>query len=64
MPASTGREALLSFGVALPNLIVLDLTMAHEDSLGVLQGIRELSTVPVIALSILDNPEIAARRST
>lgn len=50
--AGNGREALEKLRNALPDLIVLDVSMPEMDGFEALQHIREVSTVPVIMLTV------------
>ncbi|HEX7735060.1 MAG TPA: response regulator transcription factor [Ktedonobacteraceae bacterium] len=50
--ASNGLEALEKLRDALPDLIVLDVSMPEMDGFEALRHIREVSTVPVIMLTV------------
>ena len=50
--ASNGFEALEKLRDALPDLIVLDVSMPEMDGFEALRHIREVSTVPVIMLTV------------
>lgn len=50
--AGNGREALEKLRDALPDLIVLDVSMPEMDGFEALRQIREVSTVPVIMLTV------------
>jgi two-component system KDP operon response regulator KdpE len=50
--ASHGLEALEKLRDALPDLIVLDVSMPEMDGFEALRHIREVSTVPVIMLTV------------
>lgn len=52
--AATGLEALAIFHDEMLDLIILDLVMPHMDGLETCRRIRQLSTVPIIILSALD----------
>jgi two-component system KDP operon response regulator KdpE len=52
--AANGLEALALFNSELPDLIILDLMMPHMDGLETCRRIRQVSTVPIIVLSALD----------
>jgi two-component system KDP operon response regulator KdpE len=52
LTASDGEEALEAFEREPPELILLDLVMPHCGGLEVCQRIRELSSIPIIVLSI------------
>jgi DNA-binding response OmpR family regulator len=49
--APTGNEGLRAFYEVRPDIVVLDLDLADADGFDVLATIRELSDVPLIALS-------------
>jgi two-component system phosphate regulon response regulator OmpR len=51
--ATDGRNALLQFGLVLPDLIVLDISLPNFDGWETLRRLRELSNVPVIALTAI-----------
>lgn len=50
--ATNGEEALSEFERETPDLILLDLMMPKYDGLEVCKRIREISTIPIIVLSI------------
>lgn len=50
--ACNGREALETLREHLPDLVVLDVTMPEMDGFETLRAIREVSTVPVIMLTV------------
>jgi two-component system KDP operon response regulator KdpE len=50
--ASNGQEALRKVTEELPDLIILDVMMPDMDGFETLQKIRELSSVPVIMLTV------------
>jgi DNA-binding response OmpR family regulator len=50
--ASNGIEALEKLRDALPDLVVLDVSMPEMDGFEALRHIREVSTVPVIMLTV------------
>ncbi len=52
--AANGLEALAIFERERIDLIILDLMMPHLDGLEVTRRLREVSTVPIIVLSALD----------
>jgi DNA-binding response OmpR family regulator len=62
--AETGNDGLRSFYEHQPDLVVLDLELPETDGLGILETIRALSDVPVIALTTHDDEgeRIAALR--
>ncbi|MEH1866027.1 MAG: response regulator transcription factor [Nostoc sp.] len=53
--ASDGEEALSTFRVSTPDLIVLDVMMPKLDGYGVCQELRKESDVPIIMLTALGN---------
>ena len=59
--ANSGAAGLESFKETNPDIVVLDLMMPGMDGWQVCQSIRELSRVPIMILSILDNPGLVAR---
>ncbi len=54
LSATNGLEALAIFERERVDLIILDLMMPHLDGLEVTRRLREVSTVPIIVLSALD----------
>jgi DNA-binding response OmpR family regulator len=50
--ASNGRQALEELREHLPDLVVLDVMMPEMDGFETLRAIREVSTVPVIMLTV------------
>ncbi len=52
LEASNGREALDELREHLPDLVVLDVMMPELDGFETLKAIREVSTVPVIMLTV------------
>ena len=54
-------EALPQLGIVLPDLLILEVTMPNGEGWDALRRIRELSTVPVIALVDRDDPEVFVR---
>jgi len=59
--AATGNEGLRAFYEVRPDIVVLDLDLADADGFDVLATIRELSDVPLIALSGNDGEEERVR---
>ncbi|OUL18155.1 response regulator transcription factor RpaB [Nostoc sp. 106C] len=51
--ASDGEEALKTFRLSLPDLVVLDVMMPKLDGYGVCQELRKESDVPIIMLTAL-----------
>lgn len=56
--APSGTTALLQFGLVRPDVIVLGIRNGDSACWDTLKRLRELSTVPIIAISSLDEPEI------
>ena len=52
--AASGKEALLRFAEAPPDLVILDVAMPPPDGFVVLRRIRETSLVPVLMLTVHD----------
>jgi len=59
--APSGTSALLQFGIVQPDLILLDIALTEADGWETLRRLRDLSTVPVIVLSAVDEPAITIR---
>jgi two-component system KDP operon response regulator KdpE len=59
--APNGRSAMLQLGIVRPDLILLDVTMPDGDGLETLRRIREVSTVPVIALTSAPDDQVAVQ---
>jgi DNA-binding response OmpR family regulator len=59
--APNGRSAMLQLAIVRPDLVLLDVTSPHGDGWETLLRIRELSTVPVIALSARKDPRTTIR---
>ena len=55
--ASNGLEALDQLREHLPDLVVLDVMMPEMDGFETLRSIREVSTVPVIMLTVRQNEQ-------
>ncbi len=53
--AGTGYAALEKLREELPDLIILDVMMPEMDGFTALKGIREISSVPVIMLTVRDD---------
>ncbi|MCX6000853.1 MAG: response regulator, partial [Chloroflexi bacterium] len=51
--ASNGNEALRRLVNELPDLVILDVMMPEMDGFETLKRIREVSTVPVIMLTVM-----------
>jgi DNA-binding response OmpR family regulator len=50
-----GANALLRFGLAQPNLVILDMEPANRDAWQTLQRLRTLSSVPIVVLGGIDD---------
>ncbi len=55
--AADGRSGLLKFGLVQPDLVILDIRLPGMDGWETLQRIREISTVPVIVLTVVNDEE-------
>jgi DNA-binding response OmpR family regulator len=55
--AATGYEALEKLREELPDLIILDVMMPEMDGFSALKSIREISTVPVIMLTVRNDEQ-------
>jgi len=53
LAASRGEEALKKVTEDMPDLVILDVMMPEMDGLETLRRIREVSTVPVVILTVL-----------
>ncbi|MGL4396488.1 MAG: response regulator [Hyphomicrobium sp.] len=54
MSAGTGAEALRSFAVFAPDVVILDLGLPDVDGKTVIEALRQTSRVPIIVLSARD----------
>jgi len=52
LSAASGYEALRQLAAEIPDLVLLDIMMPEMDGFETLKGIREMSNVPVIILSV------------
>lgn len=55
--AGDGGDGLRAFSLEHPDVVVLDLELPDTDGIGVLQTIRELSDVPIVAVTAEDGAE-------
>jgi two-component system KDP operon response regulator KdpE len=55
---SNGGSAVFQFFFTQPDLIILDVLLSEPDRWQTLQQIRELSTVPIIVLTVVDDYKI------
>jgi two-component system KDP operon response regulator KdpE len=60
LAANTGAEAVKMIRDTSPDLILLDLLMPEMDGWQLCKKVREFSNVPILILSVLDNPEMVA----
>ena len=59
--APNGSSALLQIRVIQPDLVILDLLMPDPDGWRTLQKIREVSAVPILILTALNEPDMAKK---
>lgn len=59
--SNSGASGLQKFNEFKPDIVILDLIMPGMDGWQVCQAIRENSRVPIMILSVLDNPGLVAR---
>jgi two-component system KDP operon response regulator KdpE len=59
--SNSGSAGLLRFKETNPDIVILDLIMPEMDGWHVCEAIREISRVPVMILSVLNNPGLVAR---
>lgn len=57
LEAETGQQGLSQIALRRPNVILLDLGLPDLDGLTLLRRLREWSRVPVLILSVRDEPE-------
>ena len=56
-----GEEGLNLAGEVSPDIVLLDLMMPKMDGWQVTENIRKFSSVPILILSVLDNPGLVAK---
>jgi DNA-binding response OmpR family regulator len=56
--ASTKSMSLFRLGLTMPDVVILDVTMGGQEGLETLERLREISTVPVIALAGDEDPKV------
>ncbi|MCX6055572.1 MAG: response regulator transcription factor [Chloroflexi bacterium] len=59
--ANTGTEGLRILREIVPAIVILDLMMPEMDGWQVTNQIRSISSVPILILSVINNPEMVAR---
>jgi DNA-binding response OmpR family regulator len=56
--APNGSSALLQIRIVQPDLVILDILMPDLDGWGTLQRIREVSTVPILILTAMEEGDM------
>ena len=59
--SNSGASGMQKFNETNPDLVILDLMMPGMDGWQVCQDIRGISRIPIMILSVLDNPGLVAR---
>lgn len=59
--ANSGAEGLKKFRELSPSIVILDLMMPDKDGWQITSEIRSFSSVPILILSVIDNPGLVAR---
>jgi DNA-binding response OmpR family regulator len=59
--AHSGALGIEKFKECDPDIVILDLVMSGVDGWQVCKEIRDISRVPIMILSVLDNPGLVAR---
>lgn len=59
--ANSGDEGIQIIRNDSPDMVILDLMMPGKDGWQTTQEIREISRVPIMVLSVIDNPGLVAR---
>ena len=59
--SNTGIDGVEKVNLTNPDIVILDLMMPGMDGWQACQTIREISRVPIMILSVLDNPGLVAR---
>jgi DNA-binding response OmpR family regulator len=59
--SNSGASGLERFKETNPDIVVLDLIMPGMDGWQVCKAIREISRIPIMILSVLNNPGLVAR---
>jgi two-component system KDP operon response regulator KdpE len=55
--AATGRDGILQFGTANPEIIILDLGLPDMDGVTVIEEIRKVSQIPILVVSAREQEE-------
>lgn len=58
---NSGEDGLRIVKEQTPDIVLLDLMMPHMDGWQVTESIRKFSSIPILILSVLDNPGLVAR---
>ena len=59
--SNSGEEGLKLVKEQNPDIVLLDLMMPKMDGWQVTENIRAISSVPILILSVMDNPGLVAR---
>ena len=59
--SNSGEEGLKLVKDQEPDIVLLDLMMPKMDGWQVTENIRSISSVPILILSVMDNPGLVAR---
>ena len=59
--SNSGEEGLQLVKELDPDIVLLDLMMPKMDGWQVTENIRNISSVPILILSVMDNPGLVAR---
>jgi len=59
--SNSGEEGLKLVKEQDPDIVLLDLMMPKMDGWQVTENIRSISSVPILILSVMDNPGLVAR---
>ncbi len=59
--SNSGEEGLKLVKEQEPDIVLLDLMMPKMDGWQVTENIRSISSVPILILSVMDNPGLVAR---
>ena len=60
LTASSGQECLTITRHASPDILILDLVMPDMNGAEVCKEVRKFSSVPILILSAMDNPQLIA----